>query len=55
VRLNFKFLGNKVTITIYYTILSICYYSKSKSRGYLKILPVIKIRVSLQDLIFKIF
>ncbi|KAE9542706.1 hypothetical protein AGLY_002617 [Aphis glycines] len=37
-RLNFKFLRNSVTITIYpQTILNICYYSKSISRRYLKI------------------
>ncbi|KAE9533272.1 hypothetical protein AGLY_009313 [Aphis glycines] len=40
-RLNFKFLRNRVTITIYpQTILNICYYSKSISRRYLKILPI---------------
>ncbi|KAE9525152.1 hypothetical protein AGLY_014566 [Aphis glycines] len=39
-RLNFKFLRNRVTITIYsQTILNICYYSKSISSRYLKILP----------------
>ncbi|KAE9537903.1 hypothetical protein AGLY_005875 [Aphis glycines] len=39
-RLNFKCLRNRVTITIYpQTILNICYYSKSISRRYLKILP----------------
>ena len=44
--MNFKFLRNSVTITIYpQTILNICYYSKSISRRYLKILPVIKIGV----------
>ncbi|KAE9533242.1 hypothetical protein AGLY_009283, partial [Aphis glycines] len=41
-RLNFKFLRNRVTITIYpQTILNICYYSKSISRRYLKILPIL--------------
>ncbi|KAE9534014.1 hypothetical protein AGLY_008750, partial [Aphis glycines] len=39
-RLNFKFFRNRVTITIYpQTILNICYYSKSISRRYLKVLP----------------
>ncbi|KAE9531392.1 hypothetical protein AGLY_010598 [Aphis glycines] len=43
-RLNFKFLRNRVTITIYpQTVLNICYYSKSISRRYLKILLTIEI------------
>ncbi|KAE9529991.1 hypothetical protein AGLY_011453 [Aphis glycines] len=43
-RLNFKFLRNRVTIKIYpQTILNICYYSKSISRRYLKILPTTEI------------
>ncbi|KAE9536729.1 hypothetical protein AGLY_006962 [Aphis glycines] len=49
-RLNFKFLRNRVTITIYpQTILNICYYSKSISRRYLKILPFL-ISYSYSDL-----
>ena len=42
--MNFQFLRNSVTITIYpQTILNICYYSKSISRIDLKILPIIMI------------
>ncbi|KAE9534057.1 hypothetical protein AGLY_008793 [Aphis glycines] len=49
-RLNFKFLRNRVTITIYpQTILNICYYSKSISRRYLKIVPFL-ISYSYSDL-----